>query len=403
MAALLSIAWLIPQGIEIETSYNEPYRSSAFWIYIIICFLFLFIGFHYSSRRYIRLTENKSAVRDDSFDMRRLELAAAGLAAVGFLSHVLIWRTDTSGMGMQWTGVVTVYALLTSASGMALALSVIIFARTRSVISLIIIMFSIYPIFLSAMYGVRREAIFNLLILSAGAWYFVRKKYPSRIVILCAFVVGTIVINNPREIRTFVYSGQGNVISALFTGKVVEKYDYFEKSVGDGSEVRLAQYDFHYISQYNRLEYGAQYWNSIIHQYVPAFILSRDFKESLKLDTLEERIRKRVENGAFSLGSTRTGFSDSFRNFWWFGAFVFLCIGILFGKFYAAAMTGGVRGQLLYLVLLADGLKAITHSTSEFFGSLPFAIGVPLLALWWSARPRHRYSNVDRELSVRQK
>ena len=48
-----------------------------------------------------------------------------------------------------------------------------------------------------------------------------------------------------------------------------------------------------------RWEFGADHWNKLVHQYVPAFLLGRDFKEGLKISTLSERLRSGEEAGAF--------------------------------------------------------------------------------------------------------
>src|SRR5689334_16869583 len=47
VAAMLAIAWIVPQGIELEQNPYNLYRSEMFWAYVIACFLFIGLGFRY--------------------------------------------------------------------------------------------------------------------------------------------------------------------------------------------------------------------------------------------------------------------------------------------------------------------------------------------------------------------
>ncbi|KCZ47175.1 hypothetical protein, partial [Hyphomonas sp. CY54-11-8] len=197
--------------------------------------------------------------------------------------------------------------------------------------------------------------------------------------------------NKVGEIRNYVKTGQGSFIEAVLSPELYDHFDYFALQEGDSSEIGLAQYDFWYINETGRWEYGADYWNKLVHQYVPAFLVGRESKESLKIDSLSQRLRLGTEEGAFSLGSTRTGFSDTYRNFGPLGAIVFWIIGYGFGSLYSIATSGSLFGQYYYLILLADGIKSITHDTAELLRALPFILGVSLIVMIFARRrPRVR-------------
>ncbi|MCR9194858.1 MAG: hypothetical protein NXH88_09015 [Hyphomonas sp.] len=391
---MMGIAWVVPQGIELEYNPYSPYASGAFWLYVTGCFLFIFWGFRAGRKAKQRRIARSPEQELQSFSMRRLLIAAVGLTALGQIAVFQMRGIDISGMGGQWTGIITMWALLSKANGFGLCLAVLVFVRTRSLAALAVAVVAAAPIVHASFLGVRREAIFDLVILTAGAWYLSKRSYPPRAAVIVCLLVGTVILNTAGEIRGQVRPGESTLLSVLTSSETYRGFDFFNLDQGAASEVGLARYDFWYVNHTWRWEFGADYWNRLVHQYVPAFLLGRDFKEGLKISTLSERLRRGDADGAFSLGSTRTGFSDSYRSFAVFGLLVFGAIGYGFGVLHAIATSGVIAGQYLYLVLMAEGLKAITHSTSEFFSTLPFTLILSLLVLRY-ARSQARAASFD--------
>lgn len=396
VAAMMGIAWVVPLGIELESDPSNFYASGNFWLYVTACFLFLAWGFRLGRKGQLKRIQRTPEVTRAEYNLRRLLVAAGGLTALGLVSVAMMYGTDTSSLGTQWTGIITMYQLFSSASGMGLCLAMLVFARTRSALALGIAVVASTPLIAAALGGVRREQLFDLLVLTAGSWYIVRRSFPPRLAVIICLVVGTVVLNKAGELRSYIASDQGSFLDAIVSDEIYKEFNYFALEQGESSEVGLAQHDFWYMNQNERWEYGAGYWNKLVHQYVPAFIVGRDYKEDLKLDTLSERLRLDVEDGKFSAGSTRTGFSDTYSNFGFIGVFVFLVIGYGFGMLYGNLGSGSITAQYFYLILLAEGLKSITHSTAELVSALPFVIGLSLIALHFArVRPawqdlRHR-------------
>lgn len=379
LAALLGLAWVVPQGLDLETRTTNPYGSEVFWLYVTACFVSLAIGFRYGHKVKREQISRAPAREIQRFSNKRLLIAAAGLTALGWFAQFQMRGIDTSAMGGQWTGIITMWALLDKANGFGLCLAVLVFARTRSLLSLAIAVLAAAPLAFSAFFGVRREVLFDLLALTGGAWYLVNRGYPSRLAVIAALLVGTIFLNNIEDIRGRIISGEESFAEVLVSARTYQDFDFTSRDQGVASEVGLAQYDFRYVNETSRWELGAEHWNHIIHQYVPAFIFGHKFKESLQFSTLSQRIRTGEDNALQSVGSTRTGFSDSYRAFGLYGCLIFAAIGYYFGILYALQISQIVSAQFLYLVLLAEGLKAITHSTSEFLAALPFT-----LLIYWA-------------------
>lgn len=388
--AMMGLVWVVPQGIVLESHPNDIYSNEQFWAYVSLCFICIFLGFYLGKRAQERQIRKTSATELRKYDGKRLLFAAAGLTAVGLIANLMMRGVDTSEMGGQWTGVITFYYLLAKVNGFGLCLAVLIFSRTRSPIAAVIAIVAAVPIFQAAVFFIRREEIFDLIILTAGAWYLSQGRHPPRAAVVVAVFVGTVILNSAGNLRTYVNTGDGTLTSALVSVETYTNFDYFAIDQANASEIAQAQYDFAYVNQTGEFEYGADHWNKLIHQYVPAFLLGREFKEALKIPTLSERLRRGEEQGQFSLGSTRTGFSDSYRAFGVFGASIFLLIGYGFGLLYARADWLGIEGQFFYLILLAEGLKSMTHSTAEFFSSLPFTLIVSLFAFYFARARSYR-------------
>jgi hypothetical protein len=390
LAAMMGLAWVVPQGIELEANPSNIYASEAFWLYLTACFVFIAAGFRFGYKRKRRRLVRAPISEFARFSDKRLLLVAVGLTALGQFANFQMSGIDTSAMGGQWTGVITMWALLSKASGFGLCLAALVFARTRWWAAAAIAAIAVVPLGEAAILSVRREALFDLVILTAGSWYLAKGSYPPRAVVVAALLVGTVILNTAGDIRKRVLMENESLVQVLASEETYTDFDYTSLGQGNASEVGLAQYDVWYTNQFWRWELGAEHWNSLAHQYVPAFILGREFKENLKISTLSQRIGTGEEVGAYSGGSTRTGFSDSYRAFGFLGALIFFAIAFYFGSIFAQVSFLSINGQYLYLVLLAEGMKAITHSTAEFVSALPFTLLIYWLAFRAASFPSTR-------------
>lgn len=391
LAAILGLAWVVPQAIAIESLRVNDYATEGFWLYVAACFVFIAIGFRIGRWAYDRRRELSPGLTLPDYDVDRLSLACLGLAAIGWTSLFLLRGMNLEELGSQWTGQAAFLVLLGKSSGLALCLSVLAYARTRSRAALVIAILVALPMLQTALVGVRRELLFDIVLLSVGVWLFAKNRFPPRAAIIAAALVGTIVINSAGNLRAYVSSGEGTLLSALTSTETYANFSYFERGEGEASELRQAQFDHWSVSQISSYQYGAGYWNGLVQLYVPAFIMGRDFKEGLKISNSYTENFGRGRNELYFHGSTRTGFADSYSNFGPLGVLAFLLIGYFFGFLYSNAIIGGLAGQFLYFSMLAEGLKAITHSTAEFLAALPFALILALVALQF-AKVRDRRS-----------
>src|SRR5262249_18117412 len=237
VAAMLALAWIVPQGIELEQNPYNLYRSEMFWAYVTACFLCIAFGFRYGRRagaRRIWRTPRRALV---SYDARKLTFAAGGLVTFGSVNVMLLGGVDTSDMGGGWTGIITMYALFAGAVPLGLCLAVLLFVRSRSWMALAIAVIAAVPLLMTVMSGVRREVLFDLVVLSAGSYYLAQRSFPPRFAVIACLIVGTIVLNKAGDLRLHVKSQQGSLVEALLSKDFYENFDYFNLGQGNASEV----------------------------------------------------------------------------------------------------------------------------------------------------------------------
>jgi hypothetical protein len=131
---------------------------------------------------------------------------------------------------------------------------------------------------------------------------------------------------------------------------------------------------------------GAYHWNAIVFSYVPAQLVGRDLKESLYLPLADPALDEYLYSPP--LGSTSTGFSDSFHSFWYFGCLEFFIVAFIMQRLWWVARGGNLMAQLLYMLFPVQALQVITHDTHHFVAPW-IHIAIFLLPLMlWARRPR---------------
>ncbi|MEJ6012151.1 hypothetical protein [Novosphingobium aquae] len=389
LAALIGLAWVVPQGIELSNRTNF-YSGEGFWLYVGGCFLAIPLGFWFAFKKERKRLASRGLRDLPSFSNERLLVAAAGMVLIGMLAQFEMRGIDTSSMGGEWTGVITAWYLLGKSSGLGLCLSVLVFARTRKPAALALAVIAAIPVAQAAIFGVRREDLFDLLVLSIGAWYLAKHKAPPKLAVIVGALLGTVILNSADDFRSRIIVGNESFLEVILSRETYDNFHYTNLGQGAASEVGQAQFDFYYANQKSDWELGAEYWNSLVSQYFPAFIFGREAKEGFKFNTLEQRLRTGEEKGLLSRGSTRTGFSDSYRALGVFGIMIFWVISVGFGFLFARAWSDSINSQYLYLVLLAEGIKVITHSTASLIAAFPFVVGIYIVAFKFAERPPSR-------------
>lgn len=381
VAALLYLAYFVPQALAAERNpLLQAYQPWVLWFYMSCALLMLAIGFSIGKRLARKQAAGRPPVGQSSF---LIAVGSVGLAIVSLFANNQVSNLSeaANAMGTSWTGEITAWYLLMQTTFYAFALSFLGFLRgERNKILLLVAVITLYSIASMLDANVKRNLIAEVAIILGGAWFFVKHRQPPRVFLLVGCFLGMVLLHQVGAVRGYIAEERGTAIDAIVEGVPFKEFRYF--SYDQSPEIQQAMVDIYAARQSGRIEGPASLWNQTVHHYVPAFLLGRDFKESLMIESSsagEEYYRL----DAFERdGATRTGFSDTYKSYSILGVFVFLIMGMFMGWLFGMAMHGRMWAQFYYILLLNDGLMAFTESTDRFFATLPFVVLTTIFFVW---------------------
>jgi hypothetical protein len=264
----------------------------------------------------------------------------------------------------QWTGLPVAYLFFARLLTYGFALSVLIFARNGSRVALLVALYGGFFYFDRIVIGGRRQDLVEFLLIILLSFLFQRNWCVPRLLMLAGLVMGALYINSIGEYRSATMDPNGPRWDAVSNIDLIGNLDRVTEQ--GGAELRNAVYNIGAISRNLNFDFGLYHWNALVFSYVPAQIVGRDLKESLYLPLPEVGLDRYSYSPP--LGSTSTGLSDAFQSFWYFGCLKFFFIAFIMQKLLLAAREGNLTAQLLYALLPAYALEAITHTTQYFLG-----------------------------------
>lgn len=363
--------WLLPQCWAVERYHLAmAFDPTLTWKYMTLCIIFLLGG--YAAGRGISRqgVQSKRAEIASLYNEKRMAQACIVLIAVGAFAYIMMTRMSEANVYEHgWTGVITVYATLTHCLTFGAALTFLIYLRTKNRFALILFCIATAVALPVLLIGVRRNFLFNFAIIILGSLFLVRGVVPPRLMLLAGCVIGAFIVNNTGEIRAYVKNNDTTLVGALTSSELLAQTTEEKSDSGKAPEVSGAVTDISIANDAGVYYPVTAIYNGFVSRYFPAFIFGRDAKNAMMMAGMEDNP---LSNRFFTSGATRTGFSDTFLSFWYFGVFAFLALGVFYGWTLNLALAGGLRGQYLYVSMLGTGLHAITHSFSEFVAGLPF-------------------------------
>jgi hypothetical protein len=138
-------------------------------------------------------------------------------------------------------------------------------------------------------------------------------------------------------------------------------------------------------AQWGHYTYGLHFWNQLVFGYVPAQIVGREFKESLRFSLADDAQPAVFEK---SVGTCETGIGEAFMAYGYFGCGLFFGLG----AFMRCAWEGAVRNSVLrQFVLMLCTLQAVMTFSTQLWTFVNLLASITLFAgplLWWSRVPR---------------
>ena len=391
LAAAVVAGWFIPQAIGLAGDARLPEGGyDLTMIYASMAMIAIVVGERWTGRAPLTTTWG--------YNENRLAIGALILSVIGAVafSQILHTTADKTAEGLT-TGIVTIYFFLFALQYMGLALGLLLLLRKFSWLTFGIVAFDYSSIGSFVLFGGRRGAALDVAFITICALWFERKILLPRLAMIGGIVVGALFINAAGEYRRMVSLINTN---AAFGGEPrlptfqeimeIPFFDRFMETTSKGSfEVKNAIY---YISSafYNgTYDLGTHYWNFFIFRYIPGQFIGAELKQSLMFDLPPDP--SRIYEYTRHVGTTYTGFADTFSAFSFLGVLVFAAISALMNRWWRSSLAGDFEARLIYCAMVATSMQSITHSTEWFFIFLPQLFIATLPILYWARKSDVRH------------
>lgn len=387
-AAVLALGWFFPQAVGgwLNTADFPAGAYAGSMFFAALCTLALWIGFDVSARK----VPAKPSWLDAPFDIRKLHAAGALLCAIGFFfQYKLSSLPDEVTSQTQWSGAAVKYLFLSNIFVFGFITLWLVYLSRKKLFAPSLLVFIIPSLALLAEAAVlrgRRAAMMNLLSYVAASLWFVRRIAVPRWMLVTGLSLGLVLINAIGIYRS-IMAEEGVPFSERLAQ--IRESGLAESAGGvlkeSGHEFRNYIYYRQVYAENGGFDFGAAHWNELVFNYVPAQIVGRGLKNALMFPVHDHIALAEEKFGfAFGVGTTSTGYTDSFASFGWFGFVKYLLIGAIMGTLYRHAMLGSFLPQLLYVYSLGTAMHAISHGTNAILLSLWIyflALGYPSLFL----------------------
>lgn len=382
--AVIYAAWFLPQvAVLLYDNSLPPYGVARLMAMSALCLSAVWLG-------WFRGAEKRTVVRQTAMS-ERLVWAAAFLTMFAIAVRLAILsQPDDVRAASQWSGPITILALLSNVGAVALILSLGLATQKPTYVSIGLaltnVSFYVAPLIISFRRSNTFEFVFAILL----ALFFLRSWTVPRYLSLLGVAVAFAFINNVGELRflggAYSMNAEGRVEARIPDLSDVISIDWFNfKKIEDAkyiSEARNAVIYMDAVDMEGVLSLGAELWNRLVFAYVPGQIVGFDLKMDLMLGESLSSIALRRSGYVALVGTTATGFSHLYSDFWFFGSMAFFLIGMFMRRVFDAARYGSFKAMCIYAALLPLALQSCTH-----FGYYVFVNSLlPLLAIWFSFR-----------------
>ncbi len=359
--------FIVPQAFII---YNQPHLvpltvMTPLFLVCGLCVTMAILGFRFAPS--VRI----SRLLDVSLNTKNLFNIAVVYMMLGYLFFFLI-RSHLSEMKTemtQWSGVLTIYALLFNFINIAFPLFLYLTLKKYSHRDLLCTLISAIPTLYMIVAAGRRESTALFVLTIALSFFYRYRIAPPKVLIIGAVVFATLIIPATGDYRSV--AAEKGPIEAIKSLDLKQSFINYFKTGGALLELGVAARIIDSYLFHGEYTYGAGYWDNMVFRYIPGQIVGKDFKNSLMIN----KGSIKYKNGyRMYTGLTSTGVGDSFVEFGYFGCFFFFFLGGFFRDLWRSSLESSVPlVQTLYMVSMVQGLLAVTHATINFLPGIFFS------------------------------
>jgi hypothetical protein len=208
--------------------------------------------------------------------------------------------------------------------------------------------------------GRRQNAVVLLLVLAVTT-FFVRRWTPPRPLSVAAMILGALAIAVVPAYRASLQVGArpSHLRHIDMRRQVVDRLEGRSTWVFENAVVQMAA-----VRRAGNYGMGRGLYNRFVQLLVPRMIVGDEFKERLLMRSSDHRVLTwRYYRWVTKYGTYSTGPCDAFREFWFFGAFVFYLIGRGFRILWDRAYHGAsVPAVLLYVSVCVMAMTSVVNS-----------------------------------------
>lgn len=383
IAAMLCLVWFIPQLV--MAWFNSDEISIGYAVYCLAGAFFLA-----SVRWGWKIAANAASLNTGEQHLQAVALPALVLfTALSISLNIQFLRAaDAYRDVSQWSGGGTIVAFFSTIRYLAFALTALHFFHRRSWLAFLMMAGNGLIIVMIAFGEFRRTDLISLLVVLAGLFAFLRGRMPPLLITLASGLSAVVAVYAITDIRqvfgTALMDGESRL--SLYTTGVLLNINFLE-SIADALKlspdiqngINIVSYAIETLD----FRYGAELWNDMVWQYIPAQLVGDEVKTYFLIGE-RASIYNVISNyfGYFQLtGTTRTGIGSAFLDFSLLGGVFFGLMGWAMAKIFRRALSGDIISQAFYLALIPTVLVSFTHGYSFFFTQFPL-----LWAGQWAVR-----------------
>lgn len=377
LVSVIFVTWLMPQLFFVQEQEQDIFiATTVFGLFGATCFIAIAAGFRMGARRRRRVSQ-----------VVQLSTPSVVLwSAISiFLNLQYLAAFEANREISQWSGSGTIIAFFSSIRLVVFPLSAIAFFRNPNVVLGAVLAANLYIVVQISFGELRRSDMISFILVLFLVYYFVRGRVPSLGFFTVTVPMAIIIVFSISELRNIqdTFLSEGRTAFDIILSGALRDIDFGSAVVGSVSfapDVRNGSYIIAYCLETLDYRFGAELWNDLVWQYVPAQLVGASVKDALLVG---ERVSIYSDllsyfNYSRSPGSTRTGIGSAFLDLGPMGFVYFFVIGWICGRVFSQAATGDLIAQAFYIALLAPVLISFTHSHTYFFTVLPLLITVAI-------------------------
>ncbi len=392
---LAGVAWLgyiVPQAIGVLSNPRSvPSRAltdgglELALLMSVLCAAMGFLGYVSGPRGMDRPSPSLSY----SYD--RLFLFGCLLCVIAFWAfhHLaqlcggyLAYFSTQGAYALHWRGRPVVFAFFTKLIFPGLLLCLTAALNSRSAIKWIGVGAGCVLPLANTIFLGRRQNTIVLLLIFAVTLYFAKRWTPPRPVSILAMILGSlmIVIAPAYRANTQLGADHSQLRHVDVRQRIEDKLQGRRTWVFENAVVQMAA-----VRRAGLYGMGRGLYNRSVTLLVPRLITGDQMKEKLLLRAPDHRdLTWRYYRWVTKYGTYSTGVCDAFREFWFFGALVFLVLGRAFRALWNRAQEpGSVTAQLVYVSFCVTSMTSVVNNIGGIPAQLAFVVAFlyPIIGL----------------------